>query len=182
VRPVGPSPLGDGENALPLPGEPLDLLLDARPPCGVERRAAPAGAEREHHLGRALDAEPRAPRLLGLRFDVAGPNGPLVGVEQVTLERVQGLALVELPGDLAAVGGVGEVAGGVDGAPQRPYSFKAAASAFCRSDAESLPTSRDAVASPNFNDRPHDEHVPKDQAAVNGTDGTPTRRSPTGPC
>jgi hypothetical protein len=33
-----------------------------------------------------------------------------------------------------------------------PYSFKAAASAFCRPDAESLPTSGEAVACPTFSD------------------------------
>ncbi|MET8340814.1 hypothetical protein ABZV14_44475 [Streptosporangium canum] len=35
-----------------------------------------------------------------------------MGVEQVSLERVQRLALVQLPGDLAPVGRVSEVSGG----------------------------------------------------------------------
>jgi hypothetical protein len=33
-----------------------------------------------------------------------------------------------------------------------PYSFNAAARAFCRSEADSLPTSKEAVAWPNFSE------------------------------
>ena len=44
-------------------------------------------------------------------------DGALLGVVQVAAERVEALALVELPGDLPAVDRVGQVAGGVDGAP-----------------------------------------------------------------
>ncbi len=47
-----------------------------------------------------------------------------MGVEQVAAQRVQGFALVELAGDLAAVVRVGQVAGGVDGATQRSALFE----------------------------------------------------------
>jgi hypothetical protein len=43
----------------------------------------------------------------------------LPGVGQAAAQRVQVLALVQLPGDPPPVGLVGQVPGGVDGAPQR---------------------------------------------------------------
>jgi hypothetical protein len=65
---------------------------------------------------------------------------------------VQRLAFVELAGDLAPVRRIGQVAGGVIVRRSAPYSFNAAARAFCRLEADSLPASRDAVACPNFSD------------------------------
>jgi hypothetical protein len=55
-----------------------------------------------------------------LLFEMSRPDRAFVGVEQVSLQCVQRLALVQLPGDLSAVRRIGEVAGGVDGAPQCP--------------------------------------------------------------
>jgi hypothetical protein len=75
-----------------------------------------------------------------------------VGVEHVPAQRVHALALVELAGDLAAVVLPGQVAGGVDGTTQRPYSLSAAARVFCRSARDSLPTISDAVTCPYFSD------------------------------
>jgi hypothetical protein len=46
-------------------------------------------------------------------------DGALVGIVQVTAQRVQRLALVELPGDLAPVDRVGQVLRGMDRAAQR---------------------------------------------------------------
>jgi hypothetical protein len=92
------------------------------------------------------------PRLLDLLLEVPGPDGVLVGVGQVALERVRGLALVELARDLAPICRIGGVAGGVDRSPECAVSLSAAARAFCRPDAESFPTSSDAVACPNFSD------------------------------
>jgi hypothetical protein len=48
--------------------------------------------------------------LLGLFLQVTGADGALVGIKQAAFEGVQRLALVELAGDLAAVGGIGQVA------------------------------------------------------------------------
>lgn len=59
-----------------------------------------------------------APDLIGV-VEAAG-GGALLGVGQVPPERVQGLALVGLAEDLAPVDRVGQIAGRVDGAPQRP--------------------------------------------------------------
>jgi hypothetical protein len=49
----------------------------------------------------------QAPGLLGLLLQVPGPDRALVRVDQVTTQCVQALTLVELPGDLAAIGRVG---------------------------------------------------------------------------
>ncbi len=80
----------------------------------VDRESVVLGCPGHHGVG----DQGQAPRLLGLGFEVAGADGALMGVEQVPLQRVQRLALVELPGDLAPVRRVGQVAGRVDRASQ----------------------------------------------------------------
>ena len=47
--------------------------------------------------------------MLGLVGQQRLADGALLGVVQVAAQRVQALAFVELPGDLAAVGRVGQV-------------------------------------------------------------------------
>jgi hypothetical protein len=61
-----------------------------------------------------------APHLLGLLLVVAPAQRALAGVGQRTAQGVQVLTLVELPDDPAPIRLVREVAGGVQGAPQRP--------------------------------------------------------------
>lgn len=62
----------------------------------------------------------QAPRLLGLAGQQRLADGALLGIMQVAAQRVQAIALVELPGDLAALGRIGQVPiSGVDRAAQR---------------------------------------------------------------
>ena len=77
--------------------------------------------------GDRVGGDGQAPGLLGLGLQVPAAYGAFVGVEHVPAQRVHALALVELAGDLAAVVLPGQVAGGVDGTTQRPYSLSAAA-------------------------------------------------------
>ncbi|MGH3192539.1 MAG: hypothetical protein ACRDOL_35890, partial [Streptosporangiaceae bacterium] len=53
------------------------------------------------------------PHLLGLLLVVAAPQRALAGVSQAAAQRVQVLALVQLPGDPPPVGLIGQVPGGV---------------------------------------------------------------------
>lgn len=95
---------------------------------GPRRRRAGRGAHRLHRqaviLGRPghhrVRHEGQAPRLLGLLLQMAGAHHALVRIQEVPLQSVQRVALVELPGDLAPIRRVGQVAGSVDRSPQRP--------------------------------------------------------------
>jgi hypothetical protein len=60
-----------------------------------------------------------APGLFGLVGQQRLADGALLGVVEVAAQRVQALALVQLPGDLPAVRGVRQVLRGVDRSPQR---------------------------------------------------------------
>jgi hypothetical protein len=61
----------------------------------------------------------QAPGLFGLGFQMPGPEGSFMGVDEVALEGVDGFASVELARDLAPVVRISEVSAGVDGATHR---------------------------------------------------------------
>src|SRR3981081_2837131 len=63
-----------------------------------------------HHR---VGGQRQTPRLLGLLFEVAGADGALVGVEQVSLQGVQRLALVQLPRGLPPVRRGSQLPGGM---------------------------------------------------------------------
>lgn len=56
----------------------------------------------------------QAPCLLGLVGQVRGGDGALLGVVQVTAQRVQALAFVQLPPDPPAIRGIRQILRGVD--------------------------------------------------------------------
>lgn len=97
-----------------------------------------------------VDGDVQAPRLLVLLLGLAPGDLAPAGVVELAAQGVEGVALVELPGDLAQVALVRQVFGRVDGRRTAPYTFSAAASAFCRVEVESLPTIREAVVCPYY--------------------------------
>lgn len=95
-----------------------DFVVDAPPGLAHRIHCQAVILRRPGHHG--VGDQRQAPRLLRLLLQVPRPDGAFVGVEQVPFERVQRFALIQLTGDLAPVGRVGEVAGCVDGAAQCP--------------------------------------------------------------
>ena len=90
-----------------VPRGPRPQLLDGDPVI-LGRPGHPALVSRVRH---------QACSVWSVRW---GGDGALLGIVQVPAQRVQGLALVELAGDLAPVAGSDRYAGGIDRAPQRP--------------------------------------------------------------
>ncbi len=68
----------------------------------------------------------QAERLVDLVVEVAAPDVPLVGEEEVAAQRVQAFALVQLSADPAPEFLVGEVAAQVDGAHESAVFLKRA--------------------------------------------------------
>jgi hypothetical protein len=108
----------------------VNVLVVGRPDVGQDRvvDVAPGAARRgdgqpvvfrgpgHDRVGR----DGQAPQLLGLLLVVPAAERSLVRVREGPLERVQVLALVQLPADPSPVCLVREVAGCVHGTPQRP--------------------------------------------------------------
>ena len=94
-----------------------DIAVDG-PSVAAQRGHAEAvvlGAPADESVG----CQGQAPHLFILLLMVAA-DGALTGIREGAAQRLQILALVQLPGDPASVRLVGEVAGGVQGAGTTP--------------------------------------------------------------
>jgi hypothetical protein len=119
-----------------------------RPDWRIESTARAVVLRRPGH--HRLCDQREAPGLLGLRFDVAGPHGSFVGVEQIALEGVQGLSCREILRRRPGRRGSGRY---VDRATQRPVFLQRRRERVLPSRRrESLPTSSEVVACPTFSD------------------------------
>ncbi|WUS95177.1 hypothetical protein OHA46_00100 [Streptomyces sp. NBC_00708] len=93
----------------------------------------------------------QAPHLLVLLLGLTAGDLALADAVELTAQGMQRLALVQLPGDVAPGSLVRQVLRRIDRLSDRPVLLEhAAASAFCREEAESLPAIREAVACPYF--------------------------------
>jgi len=92
------------------------LLVD--PTAGVAQRGDGQAVVLRHPAHDGVGGQGQTPHLFGLLLVMAPPQRALVGVGQRAAQRVQVLALVQLPPDASPIRFVGQVVNGVEGAAQ----------------------------------------------------------------
>ena len=121
---------------------PPGLVIIDQPSLGahvLDREAEILG----HPRGDRVRRDGQTPGLLGLVLQVATPDGALVGVEDIPPQRVGGLALVELAGDLATIVRPGQIPCGI----HRPTQRRAPTSSSGMPGSASTGSTSSAIAS-----------------------------------